>query len=102
MMAITELATRNGCTPISTKRVIERRRLARASRSRDQEDAIGALDDLLEALVIVLGKAQVFDGHLNTSTIQDAHDARLTVVGGQQTYTQVEMLACDGHLDTPV
>src|SRR4051812_15559798 len=37
---------------------VERRGLARAGRAGDQEDAVGALDDLLERLVVILLKAQ--------------------------------------------
>ena len=57
--------------------------LARAGRAGHQEDAVGPLDDLLEAGVVVLGEAEVLDGDLDVAAVEDAHDARLAV-GGRQ------------------
>src|SRR5262245_37826940 len=81
---------------------IQRRRLARTRRPSHQKDTVRPLDDRLEALVIVLGKTQIFNANLYTAAVQDTHHGRLTVYRWQNAHAQIEVLARNTHLDTPV
>src|SRR5262249_41950773 len=65
-------------------------------------DAVRPLDDGLEPLVVFFAEPQVFNGHLNTATVEDTHDSRLTVHRRQETDTQVKVLPLDRHLDAAV
>src|SRR5262249_22576483 len=76
--------------------------LARARGPGYQEDAVGALDDILEALVVVLAEAQVLDGYLDIGPIQDTHDHRLAVAGRQDAHAHVVVLVVEAELDAAV
>src|SRR5262249_53158828 len=81
---------------------VQGRRLSRAGRSGYQEDAVGPLDDVLEAPVIVFREAQILNAHLYTTAVQNAHDAGLTHIGRQEADAQVIVFAGDAHFDAPV
>jgi len=83
-------------------RGIKRCGLARAGGAGHQEDAVGALDDAGEPGVVGLAKAEVLDADHDVAAVEDAHDARLAVAGGQHAHPEVVMFFAETDLDAAV
>src|SRR4051812_44145468 len=64
------------------QRRVERRRLARAGRARDEDGAVGLAEGLLEALALAVGKAELAELGNPLGLVEDAHDDRLAVHAG--------------------
>ena len=67
-----------------------------------QENAVGPLDDAGETGVVGLAETEVLDAHHDVAAVEDAHDARLAVAGGEHADAQVVMLLAEADLDAAV
>ena len=84
------------------QRRVERCRLSGSGRPRHQEDAVGALDDLIEALVFRFVEAQLLKVHQALLLVEDTHDDALAMAGGQRTDTKIDRPAVQLDLDTTI
>ncbi len=85
------------------ERRVERRRLARARGSRDQDDAVGLAGHLRPAALVVVREAQLGEVAHQHFRVEDAHHQFFAEGGGQRRQAQLHLLAV-GHarLDAPV
>ena len=81
---------------------VERGGFAGACGTGDQEDAVGAFDDVVEAGVIGFAEAQVFDADIDVAAVEDAHDAGLAMAGWEHADAHVEVFAAQGEFDSAV
>src|SRR4051812_49010457 len=81
---------------------VEGGRLAGTGRAGHQEDAVGAIDDLLERLVVVFLEAEVLNADADAVRPQNTQHAALAVVGRQSTYAEVHVGLVDAELDAAV
>ena len=84
------------------QRRVERCRLSRSGRPRHQEDSVGALDDLIEALVFRFMEAQLLKIHQALLLVENTHDDALAMAGGQRTDSKIDRPAVQLDLDTAI
>ena len=84
------------------ERGVERGRLARARRTGDEDDAVGAANQVFELPEIVFGEPQLPDADLDVVFVEDPHHDRLAVVGGQDADAEIVVFAVGGELDPAV
>ena len=81
---------------------IERRGLAGARRAGHHDDAVRLLDVDRELLVDVFGEAHVLEVERRGALVENTHDHRLAVRGGQARDAEVDGAAGDGDRDAAV
>ncbi len=86
----------------NVQRAVQRCGLSGAGRPRHQKDAVGALDELAENLVIVFGEAEVFQTNSHAVRPQNTQHDRFAVVCRQSAHTKIDLHFVDDHLDAPV
>ena len=84
------------------ERGVEGRGFAGTGGAGHQKDAVGTLDDVLEALIVIFGEAKVADIDRDVPTVEYAHDAGLPLNGGEHRDAHVIGFAIDDGLDTTV
>ena len=84
------------------ERRVERRRLARAGRPRDEEDAVGLLQRLEEAPERVVEEAQLGEVERHAALVEDPHHDALAVHRRHRRHAQVDLLALHAQPDAPV
>ncbi len=84
------------------ERAVERRRFARAGGPRHQEDAVGALDDLLELLVVFVFEPEIGDADAHRIGSQNTQHDRLAVIRRQRADAEVDLALIDRQLDAAV
>ena len=84
------------------KERVERRRLAGASGSRHEEDAVRSVDDLADDRVVALVEAEVVHLDEVAALREKSERDRLTVRGRHGRDTDVDVLASDANADTAV
>src|SRR5450755_2977797 len=81
---------------------VKRRRFAGTGWASNEEHAVRALDNVLEALVVVFAETKLTDVHLNAGPVEDTHDDGLAVTRRHDADTHVEVLPLGRHFDTAV
>ena len=84
------------------ERGVERGRLARTRGTGDEDDAVGAANQVFELPEIVFGEPQLPDADLDVVFVEDPHHDRLAVVGGQDADAEIVVFAVGGELDPAV
>src|ERR1051325_694082 len=81
---------------------VERGGFAGAGGAGHQEDAVGALDDALEDLVVLFLEAQILDADADGIGTQNTKHDGLAVITGQSADAEVDVVLIDGKLDAAV
>jgi hypothetical protein len=84
------------------QRRVERRGLAGAGRARNQEDAVGTADDLVELVERVGLEAEVHQADLDGVGPENTQHDRLAVIGRAAADAEVDLLPVHRHLDAAV
>ena len=81
---------------------VERGRLARPRRPRDQDDAVRPADQAVERGVVVRREAELLQAQAGVAAVQDAHDHALAVAGRQRGDAHVHAAPLQPHGDAAV
>ena len=84
------------------QRGVQRGRLARAGRPGDQQDAVRARQQGVEARQVVVLEAHVFEAEADAGAVEHPHHQALAVHRGHRRQAQIEFVALDPRLDAPV
>ena len=72
-------------------RGVKRRSLPRPRRPRNQNDPIWTADELVEDLVVLLRESKLPNADLDVVFVEQAEDARLTVIGRDDRNSEIEL-----------
>jgi hypothetical protein len=84
------------------QRRVKGRRLAGTGRAGDEEHAVGAGHEALELGLVVGEEAQLRQAQLQALLVEDSHDDRFAVDGGEDRDTQVDVASAGAGLDASV
>ncbi len=84
------------------ERRVQRRRLARAGRARDQHDAVRKLQHVDEFRQELIGEAERVEIEHDRFAVEDTHDHRFAVRGRHGRHAKVELLALHADHDAAV
>ena len=84
------------------QRGVERGRLARSGRSRDEHDAVGLVDEHVHLRPVVVAQADAIERQLHVAPVEHTHHDALAVHGGEHGDAEIDRIPVDVHLDAAV